>query len=257
MSIVGRGVNESYVRIVQQSHSELDWVARRRAGETARTIADRAGVRAETVLVATERLGARFDPPARQGTYSVLGLTLLEDRHRRWVEDRRRGVRVKDIAERDRVTHQSVTRATRAWGPFPAQEYVDAWVEARSQGRTIRSIADEFAVVPGVVRRLTASRGPFPRPLTGIPEGLETLQTIAARAGVTHRALRHWEHLLPPADWVTHRGRQVWMSTTIDRWFDGPTLGHCELCGARPVSLAIHRGQRHAKTDPFTSLDGL
>ncbi|MBT9257482.1 hypothetical protein KMZ32_16315 [Phycicoccus sp. MAQZ13P-2] len=250
-------MKESYVRIVQQSHPELDWVARRRAGETARTIADRAGVPEEMGLVATERLSGPFDPPARQGTYSVLSVTLLQGRNRRWVEDRRRGVRVKDIAERDGVTHQSVTRATRAWGPFPAQECVDAWVEARSRGRTIRSIADEFAILPSVVQRLTSSRGPFPRPFTGIPEGLETLQSIAVRAGVTHRALRHWQHLLPPADWVTHRGRQVWLSATIDRWFEGPTLDYCDLCGARPVSLAIHRGQRHAEADPSTSLDGL
>lgn len=181
--MLGRGLSASYVRIVQQSHVELDWVARRRAGETARAIADRAGVPEEMVLVATDRLGARFDPPARQGTYSVLSVTLLKDRDRRWVEDRRRGVRVKDIAERDGVTHQSVTRATREWGPFPAQEHVNAWAAARSRGRTIRSIADEFAILPSVVQRLTASRGPFPRPSTGIPEGLETLQTIAASRG--------------------------------------------------------------------------
>lgn len=108
--------------------------------------------------------------------------------------------------------------------------------------------------MPGVVRRLTASAGPFPNLRNGTPEGLETLQTIARRAGVSPRALRRWQHLLPTPDWVTGRGRSVWMASTIDRWFEGAPLAHCDLCGARPLSLAIHRGQRHPEVEKMSAL---
>ncbi|GIL37563.1 hypothetical protein [Phycicoccus sp. DTK01] len=225
-------------------HPELDWLARRRAGESVRLIAQRAGVSPWEVTKATKRFGP-FPPADRQLGRTYLTTFLLEERRQRWIADRRRGVRVKEIAERDRVNHQTVTRATSDWGPYPARETVEAWVEARQRRRPLGAIALEFGVLPATVQRFTTPHGPFPRPAQ-VPDGIETRESIARRAGVSDSAVRKWRHL-PDPDWVTAKGRPVWLSSTIDRWLDSEALPRCHVCGARPVSLTFHLGYRHGQ----------
>lgn len=229
-----------------EGHPELDWLARRRAGESIALVARRAGVSEWEVEKATKRFGP-FPAPDRQLGRTYLSSVLLEERRQRWIHDRRRGVRVKDIAERDHVNRQTVTRATRGYGPYPSREHVDAWVEARRQGRALWEIAQEFGIRPAVVQRMTRPHGPFVRPSTRTPEGLETRESIARRTGVSNSAVGNWTHL-PEPDWITAAGRPVWLSTTIDRWLDTDALAKCQICSARPLDLAIHMGQQHGQS---------
>ncbi|QKE85103.1 hypothetical protein [Arthrobacter sp. NEB 688] len=153
---------------------------------------------------------------------------------------------MKEIAERDQVSHQTVTRATRGWGPFPSRETVEAWVEGRQRRRSLGAIALEFDVLPATVQRFTTPHGPFPRPAQ-LPEGIETRESIARRAGVSDSAVRNWRHL-PEPDWTTATGRPVWLSTTIDRWLETDALARCDICGARPLSLKVHMGYLHGQS---------
>ncbi len=216
---------------VSESHPELDWLARRRAGESVALIARRAGVSERAVSKATSRFGP-FPPADQQLGRSYLSSVLLEERRARWVSDRRRGVRVKEIAARDGVSHQSVARATRGWGPFPSRESIEAWVEARHQRRSLAAIADEFGVLARVVQRFTLPHGPFPRPAPTGLEGVETIESISRRIGLSDSVVRTKRHLLPEPDWVTDKGRPVWLPRTIDRWLAETPPESCETCGA-------------------------
>lgn len=156
-----RAAGRHMVPPMVDSHRELDWLARRRAGESVRLIAQRAGVLPWEVTKATKRFGP-FPPADRQVGRTYLTTFLLEERRQRWIADRRRGVRVKEIAERDGVNHQTVTRATSGWGPYPAREIVEAWVEARRRRRSLGAIALQFGVRPATVQRFTTPHGPSP-----------------------------------------------------------------------------------------------
>ncbi len=224
---------------MSDSHPELDWLARRRAGESVALIAQRAGVSEWAVSKATGRFGP-FPQPDQQLGRTYLASVLLEERRARWVSDRRRGVRVREIAVRDQVSHQSVTRATRGWGPFPAREAVEAWVEARHQKRSIAAIAEEFGILTSVVKRLTHPYGPFPRPASTSVEGVETIESISRRIGLSDSVVRTKRHLLPEPDWVTAKGRPVWLPSTIDKWLAAAPPEHCETCGASPPSECRH-----------------
>ncbi|QKE82489.1 hypothetical protein [Arthrobacter sp. NEB 688] len=218
---------------VSESHPELEWLARRRAGESVALIARRAGVSERAVFKATGRFGP-FPPPDQHVGRAYLSPVLLEERRARWVSDRRRGVRVKEIAARDGVSHQSVTRATRDWGPLPSRESIEAWVEARQQRRSLAAIADEFGVLAHVVQRLTRPHGPFPRPAPTGLEGVETIESISRRIGLSDSVVRTKRHLLPEPDWVTGKGRPVWLPRTVDRWLAETPPEACETCGGTP-----------------------
>jgi len=234
---------------VPAQHHALDWLARRHAGESAALIAWRAGVSEAAVLKATKAYGP-FPRPSRQ-----LGRTTVSDEHHRqrvqaWIEQRRRGRTASEIARECSVSHQIVSRSTLGHGPFPSEDTVAAWVTARRQRRSLREISREYQVPPNRIGHRTAASGPFPAPVGArlLPEGLLGIAAIADRVGLASPAVLRWRAAgrLPPPDFVTANGRQLWLATTIDRWLKDADLQTCPQCGARTRSVAKHAKARHA-----------
>ena len=172
-----------------EQYRSLDWLARRRAGESSALIARRAGVSEATV--ATKAYGP-FPRPSQQVNRTTLSDDMLTDRAARWVQARRRGRTTTDIARDDGVSHQAVSQANRDRGPYPAPEVVDSWADARRAGRTIAAIADEHGVDVSVVRRETAKQGPFRMPGARLPDGVLGVSAVAARAGVSSPTALRW-----------------------------------------------------------------
>jgi hypothetical protein len=94
----------------------------------------------ETVKRATAPYGP-FPVASRHLGRTVTASTALDQRIQRWVDARRRGERVSDIARREGVAHQLVSRYTAEAGPFPSDEVVQEWVRARRAGQTLAAIA--------------------------------------------------------------------------------------------------------------------
>ena len=229
-------------------HQALDWLARRHAGESAALIASRAGVSVSTVINATKAYGP-FPRPCHQ-----LGRTTVSDEHHRqrvqaWIEQRRRGRTASEIARECSVSHQIVSRSTLGHGPFPSEDTVAGWVEARRQRRTLHDIGQEYQVPPRRIGHRTATSGPFPPPAKTprLPDGLLGIAAIADRVGLASPAVLRWRAAgrLPPPDFVTARGRQLWLATTIERWLKDTDLQTCPQCGARTRSVAKHTTARH------------
>lgn len=99
-------------------YPELEWLSRRRDGESAALIARRAGVTEAVVLRATNSYGP-FPRPTRQLGRVVASEEAVERRTARWVSLRLEGARVSVIAAEEGVTHQIVSRTTLPYGPFP------------------------------------------------------------------------------------------------------------------------------------------
>jgi len=233
---------------VPAQHHALDWLARRHAGESSALIAWRAGVSETTVVNATKAYGP-FPRPSRQ-----LGRTTVSDEQSRqrvqaWTDQRRRGRTTTEIAHEYGVSHQIVSRATLGHGPFPSDDTVAAWVAARLQRRTLHEISQEYQVPPSRIGHHTAASGPFPAPLgtRRLPEGLLGVAAIAGRVGLASPAVLRWRAAgrLPPPDFVTARGRELWLTTTIDQWLQATDLQTCPQCGARTRSVAKHSKARH------------
>ena len=117
----------------------LEWLSRRRDGESLALIAWRDGVSPQTVKRATAPYGP-FPAASRHLGRTITASTALDERTQRWVDARRRGERVSDIARREGVAHQLVSRYTAEAGPFPSEEVVQEWVQARRAGQTIAAL---------------------------------------------------------------------------------------------------------------------
>jgi AraC-like DNA-binding protein len=233
---------------VPAQYQALDWLARRHAGESAALIASRAGVSESTVLSATKAYGP-FPRPSHQ-----LGRTVVTDEHHRqraedWIEQRRRGRSTAEIAREYGVSHQIVSRSTLGHGPFPSKDTLAAWVAARRQRRTLHDIAQEYQVPPRRIGHRTAAAGPYPAPVgtPRLPDGLLGIAAIADRVGLASPAVLRWRAAgrLPPPDFVTARGRHLWLATTIEQWLKDTDLQTCPQCGARTRSVAKHTTARH------------
>lgn len=223
----------------------LEWLQRRAEGEPLASIAERAGVPVAAVRRATDPYGPWPRDP--------LGGEHAGRRQRRWIALRRNGVSVREIAERDGVSHQMVSTWTRDAGPFPkpgtpSAEQVHEWVAARRAGQSIRQVARGAGVPAHRVSAATKPYGPFPRRSQRIPDGLYCRNNIAALTGVAEPTVATWyaQGFLPPPDFVTSHGRPIWLLATIDRWLPTSGLIPCPTCGVlsrRPEShSAAHRG---------------
>ncbi len=224
----------------------LEWLARRRDGESVALIAARAGVSARTVQAATDPYGP-FPAAWKQRGRTVADAATVRARTDRWVLARQRGQRVTDIAAREGVAHQLVSRCTKGAGPYPSSEVVQQWVAARRAGRTLEAIAQEFGTVRVVVSRQTRDFGPFRPPGPRLPDGVVGSRGIAALAGVSDTAALRWARTgrVPTADFVVGDGRELWLKGTITRWLAIADLATCPTCGARCVQLASHRASAH------------
>ena len=228
-------------------HRALEWLSQRHSGESAALIAAHAGVSEEVVLDATRALGPFPRPTRRSGAPSLPTDTQVDERRQRWVELRRSGHATTAIARAEGTTHQLVSRATCDHGPFPAPETVEQWVAARRSRRTIAQIAEDFGVPSPTIRRATAAHGPFPLPGARLPDGVMGVASVAARVGLSLPSVLRWRATgrLPGPDFVTARGRELWLPGTIETWLSTAELSTCRVCGARCASLAHHRSAAH------------
>lgn len=231
---------------MSEQYRALDWLTRRRAGESCALIGERAGVSADVVRRATRQYGP-FPRASEQLGRSRLSVDVLSARERRWVKARRRGLLAADIARTEGVRHQSVSRATRDHGPFPAPEVVRSWADARRSGSTIGAIAQAAGVRVATVRSETSRHGPFRPPGPRLPTSVEGVESIARRVGVSPVTVGRWRDRgkLPNPDFTTARGRSLWLPRTIDAWLSHADLGVCPDCGARCISVGQHRAQSH------------
>jgi hypothetical protein len=231
------------------ANRSLEWLTRRRDGESMALIAWRDGVSPETVKRATAPYGP-FPAASRHLGRTVTASSALDERTQRWVDARRRGEPVSDISRRDGVAHQLVSRYTAEAGPFPADEVVHEWVQARLAGQTIAAIAITYAAPQGLVSRATRPWGPFRPPGSRLPVGLVGGKGIARMAGVSDATGLRWVRTgrVPDPDFVVGKGRALWLTTTVVRWLKEADLATCTDCGARCVSLNQHRSAaRHGQ----------
>ena len=165
----------------------LEWLSLRRDGESPALIADRAGVPIAAVKRATDPYGP-FPRPARQLGRVVAPEAIVDARTARWVQLRRDGARVTEIAAREGVSHQIVSRTTLPHGPFPQphppKETVESWVKDRRKGIPAAAIAAAAGVSADVIRRDTRPHGPFPGGGARIPAGMLGLSGAARLAGI-------------------------------------------------------------------------
>lgn len=75
------------------------------------------------------------------------------------------------------------------------------------------------------------------------------MTAFAQRAGVSGPTVLRWNASgrLPEPDFVTARGRPLWLPATVDNWLDSSdVLLTCGVCGARCLSLAHHAKAVHS-----------
>lgn len=227
----------------------LDWLARRHAGESAALIAHHAGVSEAAVLTATRPYGPFPRPTQRLGALSLPSEDQVNERVRRWIRLRQHGQTTTAIARAEGTSHQLVSRSTRDHGPFPSDEVVEQWVQARRAKRMVSQIAEEYDAPQATIRRATAKDGPFPMPGAQLPDGVMGITAVAARIGLKSPSVLRWRSSgrLPEPDFVTAKGRELWLAGTIERWLEATDLAQCPDCGARCVSLAHHPGPRKSR----------
>ena len=218
---------------VTQGHRALDWLARRHDGESIALIAHRAGVTPDTVKAATATYGPFPRATAHLGR-TIASDAALQQRARAWVHQRRAGRTVTDIARDAGVAHQHVSKATIDHGPFPAPDVVTAWVDARTPRTHHRRHRARMDRTPrDRAHRHRAVRA-LPHPRTTPADGVVGVKGIATAAGVTSPTATRWvtNGVTPEPDFVTARGRPLWLQHTVTRWLaTTKTLATCPECG--------------------------
>lgn len=231
-----------------ERHRALEWLARRHAGESPALIAHRAGVSTSTVVTATRAYGPFPRATQRFNAAPLPSGNALAARTARWVGMRRRGVTSVTIARREGLSHQTVSRYTAEYGPFPSQDIVDEWAAARRSGRSLRQIAEAYDVQPAKIASATRPYGPFPSIGPRLPDGVLAVSSIARIVGLNRVTVLRWRNLgrLPPPDFVTARGRALWLHTTIEKWLaEQRCLTPCPACGALCLSVTQHASRSH------------
>ena len=236
------------VRAVPETYRALDWLARRRAGESVARIAQRAGVPMAEVRRATRPYGPFPRPTQLVNNRTMVAEGLLAARAAVWVEARQRGEGVSSIAAAAGVSHQWVSKATAGHGPYPSAKVVEGWADARRAGKSVEEIAATHGVRAATVRRSTAPFGPFYARGPRLPTGIMNVSAIARRAGVSKPTVLRWQATgkLPEPNFTTARGRSLWLSTTVETWLStSEALSTCAVCGARCLSVPHHTAEVH------------
>lgn len=172
--------------------------------------------------------------PAAVGSWTLATLVRAVS----WVEQRRAGQLVSQIAARAGVSHQRVSKLTVPFGPFSLpQSPVIEWVSARRAGQRLADIAGEYRVPVARVSRVTAGHGPFPYP-SRRPSELSTFG-IARRFGVAEPTARRWQSRVdfPPPCPGADSAR--WDAAAVAAWAE-EHLTACPVCGARVLNLPRH-----------------
>lgn len=167
-----------------------------------------------------------------------------------WAAQRRAGVSTLRIADKEGVSHQLVSRATRLFGRYPrpgapSEATVQKWVQARRRGVAASRIAASDGVNVTRVVDATAPWGPFR--WSKSPPGWTGVSGLADRVGVSLPTLLRWAEAgdTPPPDRV-ERGRRLWRDETVESWVAASNLEACPTCGAlakdvRKHAVAVHR----------------
>ena len=170
------------------------------------------------------------------------------DRATAWAAERRKGIATSEIARREGVCHQWVSRVTKPYGPFPragtpTAETVEEWVAARQAGKSAQRVARDHGVHPARVRQATDTYGPFTRQL--VIDGWLTLSGVAERQRVPTPTICHWlaSGFLPSP--VVQGSRRLWAVEDFNDWLAGADLETCPQCGAMTRSQSRHMGAVH------------
>lgn len=238
------------VRDVPESYPALDWLVRRRTGESVALIAQRAGVPVSAVVRATKPYGPFPRPTQLVNNRTMVAEGLLGARAAAWIEARQHGQAVSSIASAAGVSHQWVSKATAGHGPYPSAKVVEGWADARRSGQSVDEIAATHGVRAATVRRCTAPFGPFYARGPRLPSGVMNVSAIARRAGVSKPTVLRWQatRKLPEPDFTTARGRSLWLSATVESWLStSEALSTCTVCGARCLSVPHHTAEVHTQ----------
>lgn len=232
----------------EKAHPELEWISLRRDGVSAALIAERFVVSAWTVRRATRDAGP-YPRPSQQRGRRTASDDAVAARTARWVQARKDGIRVSDLAAREGVPHQLISRETKAHGPFPdphpPADVVAGWVLDRRTGISSTVIARAAGVSVTSVREAVKPFGPFSGAGSRIPPGFVGVSGAAQLIGIGHPSLLRWVEsgFLPAADATTSAGRLLWRETTMREWMKTAPLNECPRCGARLKRPRAHISQ--------------
>lgn len=147
---------------MSSQYPSLEWLSLRSDGDSPALIAHRAGVPVAAVTRATDPYGP-FPRPTHQLGRVVAPEDVVDRRVARWVQLRRDGMRVTEIAAQEGVVHQIVSKSTLPFGPYPEphppHDTIQRWVSERRVGIPATVIAS----VAGVSVDLVASEHAAPR----------------------------------------------------------------------------------------------
>jgi len=78
------------------------------------------------------------------------------------------------------------------------------------------------------------------------------ITAVAARIGLKYLSVLRWRSngRLPHPDFVTAKGRELWLAGTIEAWLETADLETCPDCGARCLSVARHATMAHQARSP-------
>lgn len=207
---------------MSSQYPALEWLSLRSDGDSPALIAHRAGVPVTAVTRATDPYGP-FPRPTHQLGRVVAPEDVVDRRVARWVQLRRDGMRVTEIAAHEGVVHQIVSKSNTSPAPYPEphppHDTIQRWVSERRVGIPATVIAVTAGVSVDLVRRTTRSHGRR-RGSRGIPAGWVGASGVANLAGVSHPTILRWIDIgfTPPADVVTGTGRLLWLETTLRSW---------------------------------------
>ena len=233
---------------MSSQYPALEWLSLRSDGDSPALIAHRAGVPVTAVTRATDPYGP-FPRPTHQLGRVVAPEDVVDRRVARWVQLRRDGMRVTEIAAHEGVVHQIVSKSTLPFGPYPEphppHDTIQRWVSERRVGIPATVIAAVAGVSVDLVRRTTRPHGPFPAGGSRIPAGWVGASGVANLAGVSHPTILRWIDIgfTPPADVVTGTGRLLWLETTLRSWLETAPLRECPTCGAKLKKPTAHMSQ--------------
>lgn len=165
-----------------------------------------------------------------------------------WARERHDGIGTAEIAERESVCHQWVSRVTKPYGPFPrpqrpTPDAVARWVEERRAGRSAARIARDDGESARRVLAATREHGPFPRSLQ--IEGHLTISEAAQRLRLPIPTVCNWvaKGFMPQPERLGQR--RVWRTEVFEEWLANAPLETCPHCGAMTRELLRHLSATH------------
>ena len=149
-------------------HQVLEWLARRRDGESVALIAWRDGVSQGRVRRVTDPFGPfpRAHVQLGRTHFNRDSWTLVPTDGFRPVDEDRASP---GSPTPTGVANQIVSRSTAGLGLYPGDDVIQQWVTARRNGQTLASMAAEYVITAARVSSATRLHGPFSTPGPRLP----------------------------------------------------------------------------------------